>query len=242
MTDKVVKVAEHALQGITLPPLTRPPVPFLTPNEDLAIFAVRVYAYSLIAHIRTVLAGVIVLDEAGNTPSARPLCRHVFEWTAQAAYVAENVSKHVKVGQWSRVFRVVCDFDSSNEWISRYGGKYGADPIQLNHPPRVRLKHWMAAYDRFRVEEYGDTTVGESYGYLSEHAHPSGACFLDYREVCGTELRFVPAGREHLPDIGHSLLDWLMLVYRILALANEDTVRVPLLRVIETVAALRGQR
>jgi hypothetical protein len=107
LTDKVVSIVEQGLQGIALQKLTRPPVPFETPNEDLAIFAVRVYAYSLIAHIRTVLAGVIVLDAAGNSPSLRLLCRHVFEWTAQAAFVAENVSKHVKVGQWARVFRIV---------------------------------------------------------------------------------------------------------------------------------------
>ena len=242
MTDKVVSFVEHGLQGIALRTLTRPPVPLHTPNEDLAIFAIRVYVYSLIAHVRTVLAGVIVLDAAGNTPSSRLLCRHVFEWTAQAAYVAENVSKHVKVGQWARVFGVVSDFDRANEWIGRYGNQHGADPIQRNRPARVRLKHWIAAYERFRVEEYGDATVSESYGYLSEHAHPSGACFLSYRDVCGAELRFVPAGREHLPDIGHSLLDWLMIVYRILALAKEDTVRLQLLTVIETVAELRGQR
>jgi hypothetical protein len=84
--------------------------------------------------------------------------------------------------------------------------------------------------------------VNEAYGYLSEHAHPSGTCFLQYREILGPELRFVPAPKTPLPDIEHSLLDWLMLIYKILGLAKEVTVRVAMLRIIESVAALRGQK
>jgi hypothetical protein len=93
---RIVKTVEEGLHAIALPTLTRPPVPFDRPNEELALFALRVYAYSLIAHTRTILAGVVSLEEADNIPSARLLCRHIFEWTAQVAYVAENVSKHVK--------------------------------------------------------------------------------------------------------------------------------------------------
>lgn len=238
---RIVKIVEHGLLGIALPTLTRPPVPFDSPNRDLALFAIQLYACSMIAHIRTILAGVIALDEAGNTPSARLLCRHVFEWTAQAAYVAENVSKHIKGGEWSDVFNIVSGFDRANNWIKKYGKQHGAHPIQLDGPDPVRLKHWIAAYERFRVEEYGARTVGESYGYLSEHAHPSGACFLEYREICGPEVRFVPACKAHLTDISHSLLDWLMLTHRILRLAEEDTVRLAILRVIEDVTALQRQ-
>ena len=182
-----------------------------------------------------------MLDEAGNTPSARLLCRHVFEWTAQAAYVAENVSKAIKGDQWSGVFEIVSKFDRANRWIKEYGNQHGAHSIQLDRPDPVRLNHWIAAYERFRSEEYGAATVHESYGYLSEHAHPSGACFLEYREICGPELRFVPPRKAHLPDVSHSLIDWLMLTYRILGLADEDTVRLRLLSVIEAVAALQGQ-
>ena len=149
----IVKIVERGLHGIALPKLTRPPVPFGSPNRDLALFAIRLYAYSLIAHIRTILAGVVVLDDAGNSPSARLLCRHVFEWTAQAAYVAEHVSKAVKGGQWPGVFGVVSNFDLANKWIKEYGSQHGADQIQLDCPDPVRLKHWIAAYERFRVQE-----------------------------------------------------------------------------------------
>lgn len=236
---EVLKIVEHGLRGIALPTVTRPPVSFDNPNEELALFTIRVYAYSLIAHIRTILTGVAVLDEAGNTPSARVLCRHVFEWTAHAAYIAENLSNHVKDCRWPDAFGVVSKFDRANSWIKKHGKQHGAHPIQLSAPDAVRLKHWIAAYERFRVEEYGSATVNESYGYLSEHAHPSGTCFLQYRAIRGPRLRFVAAPKAQLPDIEHSLLDWLMLIYRILGLAKEDIVRLAMLKVIESVAALR---
>ena len=239
---RIVNIVERGLLGIALPVLTRPPVPFDSPDKDLTLFTIRLYVCSMIAHIRTILAGIMVLDEAGNTPSVRLLCRHVFEWTAQVAYAAEKVSKHIKAAEWSDAVNIVSGFDRANSWIKKYGSQHGALPIQLDGPDPVRLKHWIAAYERLRVEEYGAKTVGESYGYLSEHAHPSGACFLEYREICGPEVRFVPACRAHLTDIGEPLIEWLMLTYRILGLAEEDTVRLALRRVIEDVAALQSQR
>lgn len=239
---EVLKIVEDGLRRVALPTVTRPPVPFDSPNEQLALFAIRVYAYSLIAHIRTIFTGVVVLEEAGNTPSARVLARHVFEWTAHAAYIAENLSNNIKDCQWPDAFDVVSKFDRANTWIKKHGKQHGAHPIQLDAPDAVRLKHWIAAYERFRVEKYGSATVDEAYGYLSEHAHPSGACFLQYREIWGPELRFVPASKTRLSDIEHSLLDWLMLIYKILGLAKEDTVRLAILKIIERLAALRGQK
>ncbi len=239
---EVLNIVEHGLHGLVLPSVTRPPVPFDNPDEELALFAIRVYAYSLIAHLRTILAGVVVLEKAGNTPSAKVLCRHVFEWTAHAAYITENLSNHVKDCQWPDAFDVVSKFDRANSWIKKHGKPHGAHPIQLDAPDAVRLKHWIAAYERFRVGEYGSATVDEAYGYLSEHAHPSGLCFLQYREISGQELRFVQAPKTHLPDIEHSLLDWLMLIYKVLGLAKEDTIRLAMLKIIEAVATLRGQK
>jgi hypothetical protein len=137
---EVLKLVERGMRGIVLPTVTRPPVSFDNPNEELALFAIRVYAYSLIAHIRTILTGVVVLDDAGNSPSAGVLCRHIFEWTAHAAYIAEELSNHSKDCQWPDAFDVVSRFDRANSWIKKHGKQHGADPIQLGAPDAVRLK------------------------------------------------------------------------------------------------------
>jgi hypothetical protein len=49
---------------------------------------------------------VIVLDEAPNIPSVKILCRHIFEWTAHAAFSAENLATHIKQNQWKPIGRL----------------------------------------------------------------------------------------------------------------------------------------
>jgi hypothetical protein len=232
----LLKAVEEELRGVPLSPVIRPPVDFNEPNEELAVFAMRLYAYSSIAHIRTILGGLVVLDDAGNTPSAELLCRHVFEWNAHASYMVSNLEPHVKQGRWVAAFQVVSNFNGANSWIRQHGGKYGAIQIQLEAPDAVRLKHWINAYEKFRTEEYGTATVKDGYGYPSEHSHPSAACFLQYRDIQGAEIRFVqPAKASHLPDLDCCLIDWLRLTYAILVFAKEGTVRTALLRMIEKV-------
>lgn len=193
---RVVKTVEEGVSAIALPTLTRPPVPFDRPNEDLELFALRVYAYSLIAHIRTILAGVVSLEEADNFPSARLLCRHMFEWTAQAAYVAENVSKHINGARWPDVFNIVSNFDRANDWIKKYGEQHGAHPIQLDSPDRVRLKHWIAAYDKFRVEKYGAANVTESYDISANMLIPAALVSLATERFAGLNFGSCQLGKQ----------------------------------------------
>jgi hypothetical protein len=232
----VLKTVEAGLRKITLSPVIRPPVDFNAPNKELAVFAMRLYAYSSVAHIRTILGGLIVLDDAGNAPSAELLCRHVFEWTAHASYMVSKLKPYVEQNQWVEAFAIVSNFNGANSWIKQHGHKYGAAQIQLEAPDAVRLKHWIKAYEKFRTEEYGTATVEDGYGYLSEHSHPSAACFLQYRDIRGAEIRFVqPGNASRLPELDHCMIDWLGLTYTILALAKEDTLRTAMLRIIEKV-------
>jgi hypothetical protein len=69
-----LKIIEEGLRGITLPTLTRPAVgPDDDPTEELVRWAVEMYVYSSVAHMRTILAGLVVLADIGNTPHCR--CR-----------------------------------------------------------------------------------------------------------------------------------------------------------------------
>lgn len=237
----VLRIVEEGLRKIALPPVTRPSGDFDKPNEELALFAMRLYAYSSIAHIRTVLGGLIVLDNVGNTPSAQLLCRHLLEWTAHASYMASHLERHAKQSQWAAAFEVISNFDRANSWIKQHGEKYGAMDIQIEAPDAVRIKNWINAYETFRAEEYGTATVKDAYGYLSEHSHPSAACVLQYRDIRGKEIRFVsPVKAVHLPDLDHCLIDWLRLTYTILAVAKEDAVRIAILGIIETIVRPEG--
>jgi len=236
----ILKIVKEGLRGITLPSVIRPPVEFDSPNKELALFATRLYAYSSVAHIRTILAGITVLYEDGNIPSAKLLARHMFEWVAHIAYITENLTKHAHKGQWKDAFEVISNFDRANSWIKNHGDKHGAAKIQLDAPKAVRLGRWIEAYERFRTKFYGKESVNEVYGFLSEHAHPSASCLLQYRDFHGAEILFVESRKTGLSDLDHCLIDWLMLHSKLLALAQEDTVRLEILEIIKTVASLQN--
>jgi hypothetical protein len=67
-----LKVIEEGLRCIALPSLTRPAVgPDDKPTEELVNWRTTLYVYSSIAHVRAILAGLVVLADIGNTPTAR---------------------------------------------------------------------------------------------------------------------------------------------------------------------------
>jgi hypothetical protein len=81
------KFIAEKLQVTALPTLVRPLVPSEDdPPQELIHWGIRKYAYSLISHIRMVLKGIVLLSEAGNTPTCIIACRHVYEWNMQSAY------------------------------------------------------------------------------------------------------------------------------------------------------------
>lgn len=53
-----------------LPPRARPPVAGNHPNEELVLWGIRFYSYSVIAHLRSVLSGLVQLIDTANIPTA----------------------------------------------------------------------------------------------------------------------------------------------------------------------------
>jgi len=76
----LAKIVERELRVIELPSLIRPTVGPNDPATDqLANWGITFHVYSEIAHVRTVLAGLITLADTGNTPSATILARHLLD-------------------------------------------------------------------------------------------------------------------------------------------------------------------
>ena len=69
---------------------------FDNPDESVIRWILSYHAYSEIAHSRTLLAGLITLDDTGNVPSGMILSRHVFEWTAHSCFMVEKLDWLIK--------------------------------------------------------------------------------------------------------------------------------------------------
>src|SRR5690348_14212249 len=98
----ILSIVLKGLEQIKLSPLTRPRVPDDKPNEELVIWCIRYYIYSVVAHSRTILRGLVQLIEAQNVPTALVVCRHIFEWTAHTCYMSQNLQNYVTRKEWKR--------------------------------------------------------------------------------------------------------------------------------------------
>ena len=93
--------------------------PDADPTAELVIWGMRVYAYSLIAHIRTVLRGIVLLAETGNAPTFVIVGRHIYEWNMQSSYAYvtfRSLLEDGDIGGAWEVYLTICD---GNGWIKR---------------------------------------------------------------------------------------------------------------------------
>lgn len=207
------------------------------------LWGIRNYAYSSIAHIRTVLAGLMDLAATGNQPTIFIVCRHIFEWTMHSCYMVERLTVDMQNADWRSAWDLVLEVDTGNNWVKTHGSKYFdfVDPDDV--PNSLRIKKLVKAYERHQTATPGHEDVQDSYGYLSEHAHANGVCFLSYRKIRGSEVSFIEAPRVHgFPGVLHSsIIEWVMFTYNLLRLGKEEAVRLQLLKIINSLADIARQ-
>jgi hypothetical protein len=225
---------EEGLRGITLPPVRRPAVrPDDEPTDELAGWGATMYAYSSIAHLRKILSGLVVLAHVGNAPTADVVCRHIFEWAASACYVEQNLGQYFKDRNWKGGFELLSQISGGNLWLRNHGHKYDGLPMQLEVPKPVRIGMLVEAYEKYQAaQNSGEGDANDSYSFLSEHSHPNGACFLQYREILDGQVIFVDPAPSGPRSINRPSLEWLVFIYGILALAKEDAVRLQVLDIL----------
>jgi len=223
----LLKLIDKGLRDITLPSVTRPAIgPNDDPTEELVRWGITFHAYSEIAHIRTVLTGLIVLADIGNTPSGNILARHIFEWTALACYLLENLKTLYANREWKDAFDLLLRTDTGNSWVKAHGHNYDTSAFPQDVAKPIRINKLIAAYTKHQTAQYGHTKVEDSYGFLSEYAHPNAACFLAYREFAGAQAYFVnPPSLSTFGGIKGFITEWLMFVQELLGIAPEDVVR-----------------
>jgi hypothetical protein len=235
------KIIEGGLGGVILPPLIRPPNgPDDYPTEGVVCWGAMMYAYSSIAHVRKILAGLVTLADAGNTPTADVICRHVFEWAAHACYVERTLREDFANSNWKDAFELLSQVDGGNLWLRNHGHKYDALPLQREAPKPLRIGMLVEAYEQYQADKYGEGDAKDAYGFLSEHSHPNWACFLQYRDLSGDEVRFIEPPPSAPRAVNRPLLEWLVFVHGILGLARENIVRTEVLAVL-TKTVLPGQ-
>lgn len=227
MTGPVEEIAA-TLQGMKLPPLTRPDLgPNDPPTLELVQYDLKAYASSSIAYVRDLLNGLLVLMSAQNVAVVDLAIRGLYEWTMQASYVDQQNRIPIRSGDFVECRMVMDRVRSGNSWVKKHGDKYWKPPFEEDIPDSLRIKHLVKAYKAHQLEHRKEETVEDDYGYLSEHAHPNSFCLLDVTQRQGRVVEFISPkpGRGGRGIVAATMLDWSLCIYNILGLAGESVVR-----------------
>jgi hypothetical protein len=236
---EILSIVETGLQKVNLPALKRPSVPVDEPNEELVVWGIQFYSFSVIAHLKTVLRGFVQLIEAENIPTAYVVCRHIFEWTAHTCYMSRNTKNYLDRKEWGRAWRLHSHAMQGNRWIKDHGAKYAPTLVHDDTPDPLTVANIVACYEEFRRTERGNADAKDSYGLLSEHSHPNSACFLPYYQYTGDELRFVVPSPDTSPlGMERPLIDLTLFLDTLLGLGREKIVRAQVRAVLNELAAL----
>jgi hypothetical protein len=229
---KTIELVANALQSVAFPTLSRPPVKATdAPTEDLIRWGIKMYAYSVAAHLRKMLEGLIQLASAENIPAANVVSRHIFEWTAHACYISRNLDNYVRRQEWERAWSLLSRAVIGNIWIKQHGGKYSSPAAQLpaNVPDPLEVPNIVGAYEQYLSQRQGVKTAKDNYGFLSELSHPNAACLQQYHKVGGNPRDVEIADAEPpispLPFVNWCLLDLLHFLDALLDLSKETTIR-----------------
>ncbi len=144
----------------------------------------------------------------------------------QAAYMNQQLSKLVIEKNWHDTFELFLQVDGGNSWMKKHGAKYVPGLPYDEIPDQLRLKKFVAAYEEYQRNFYKkeQDNVKDTYGFLSEHSHPNGACFMAYRTIVGDTVSFTAPHDIALPHPLPYLIDWVICVQKILSLVKETAV------------------
>jgi hypothetical protein len=232
-----------ALDKIELPTLSRPPIPPDAPaTKELVEWGIAKYAYALLAHVRTVLRGTLLLADGGIEPAAIVLVRHLYEWNMQTRYVYETFKTHLDASDLETAWKFFLRVSGGNSWVRDHGAKYVPEFPGEEVERSIRIRHSVKVYKEHRAQEYGTENVDDEYSYLSERSHPNGICLEPYLRVeFPDDVSFVEPRSKKIPGVLHScMLEWSMTQINLLGLTRERVVRASLVAMIKEIAGQRG--
>jgi hypothetical protein len=226
-----------SLSKVSLPDLPRPPVPDTKPNDELVYWAVRVYSYAMVANLRELLRGVLLLNDERDAIALCGLARQFLEWTAHGCYVSRNVRNYANRCEWDRAWNWLTKSIIGNLYMRQNLHSYAAVAAEIERefgvpvpkmPEPLHLASLMNAYGKYQSQTYGNADAQQDYEFLSEFTHPNGTALQTYYQWKngGRVLSFeMPPPISPVSFINRCLVDVLQFICDLLTICHEETVR-----------------
>ena len=240
---RVLEISAEGLHGITLPVLRRPPVrPNEDPTEELVQWGTKLYSYSVIAHVGTIMSGLLELGKSENIPASEILSRHMYEWTAHTCYMSRKLTELSQKKDWHGAWELLSKAATGNYWAKQYGTKYAPSNVTIptGVTNSIRVTELIEAYEKHQIEQFGSSNAKDSYSLLCEFSHPNSVCLQHYHSYNGNDVTFTAPDAESstLPVVNWCTIDLLMFLNTLLGLAQDSVVLPPIVAMLKNIAAL----
>lgn len=138
----------------------------------------------------------------------------------------------------NRVFRSGVRFDYPQ------CGKLWKDDKQHGKVLKNQCIEWVGdlikAYESHQVEKLGTADAKDSYSLLSEFSHPNSACLQHYHTYNPPDVELCPPSLDasSLPIVNWCLIDLLLFLQTILAMAKETSILPDVAALVKKIASL----
>lgn len=247
---EVLRIALAHLEKLTLPSMSRDlSDATLAGKPEGSFWVLNSYCFSVLLHLRYMLAGIVQQHDMGNWPMVWVLARHLFEWAAHASHIHQTTSRMINDKKWRECWQFLTDVMVANLWMQKYGkniAKQIGQPFP-NLPKSIRIMELVEAYEKLQDAQYGEAVSEGNYGLLSEYSHANAAALSHYHRwtVNGSDavLTFEePETKEVVNVMVPSCIDLLMTLNELLGISGEVIVRPQLVRLLHDVAQSRSDK
>jgi hypothetical protein len=169
------------LDRMQAPELVRPNIPQGAPvTEELAYWATRIYAYSILCQFREMLRSALFLYEAGQVPAVFLCCRSMFEMAAHAYYVKKHTFQHLDKKDCKATWEFLFGINQGSRHMrerQKASGDSGPEIVEGPHIAKV-----IACFDEYFYEQRKDKPATQNYSFISEFCHPNSFAFTNHLE------------------------------------------------------------
>lgn len=236
--DTMLTDCASLLEAIQLPDIQLPSARFVNADRDHVYFGVRYYAYTSIAHYRSILRGLVLLADGGNWSSANILTRHLLEWAAHATFTALKLKSLLRQENWDKGWKVLLKVNGGDLYFRRFGSKYLQENDKATDIPEpYALADFLGVYDSQCAAEDGRGTAKEDHALLSELSHASAACLRQHQTIYGN--RIVLNSEEDSSPLSLAsacTIDWLLCIVELLSSISDERVRPGMLAALRRLA------
>lgn len=226
----IIRLIANRSKLVRFPNLRRPPIPYDKPaTAGLVNWGIRVYCYCWLRHLSRLAAGILVLVDSGNAPSAIIVARSAFELGAHAYYVKKHLKQHLDL----------TDLNSAWEFLGpvRTGSRYMNTQFPHESSMFPESPHIRKVINCFAEIV---PSANEDYSFMSEYCHPNMFAFSQYSSWASPyEIGFV----DHEPggwsgSTAANCILGLMQIEELLRLAGEESVRPVLVGLLKEITKL----